>query len=158
MLTISKRINNLLFYFLFVMLMGISPAVLAQEVTGEPSAIIEQQLEELTEANEDMETEDDSYLQGLVHFLKEPLNLNYADEGLLQELHLLSPVQISNLISYRKLLGNFLSIYELQAIPSWDLDLIRKLRPYITVAEKTLVFKSLKDRFKTGESTLLFRF
>lgn len=157
MLTSSKRINNLFFYFLFVMLMGISPAVLAQEVTGEPSAILEQQLEELTEANEDMETEDDSYLQGLVHFLKEPLNLNYADEGLLQELHLLSPVQISNLISYRKLLGNFLSIYELQAIPSWDLDLIRKLRPYITVAEKTLVFKSLKDRFKTGESTLLFR-
>ncbi|HEY5392628.1 MAG TPA: helix-hairpin-helix domain-containing protein, partial [Hanamia sp.] len=156
-MTSSKRINKPLFYFLFVIMMGSSIVVQAQEIAGEVPEILEQQLEEMTEANEDMETEDDSYLQDLVHFLKEPLNLNYADEGLLKELHLLSPVQISNLISYRKLMGNFLSIYELQAIPSWDLELIRKLRPYITVAEKTLVLKSLNDRLKTGESTVLFR-
>jgi hypothetical protein len=57
------------------------------------------------------------------HFLKEPINLNYADAGLLEQLNLLSPVQISNLLSYRKLLGNFISIYELQAIPAWNLQL-----------------------------------
>lgn len=129
----------------------------AQEIPDEPPERIEQQLEDLTAANEDAETEDDAYLQDMIHFLKEPLNLNYADAGLLQELNLLSPVQINNLISYRKLFGNFLSIYELQAIPTWNLDLIRKMRPYITVAEKPAIFKSLKERLKNGERVLLFR-
>jgi len=49
---------------------------------------------------------------------------------------------MSNLLSYRKLLGNFTSIYELQAIPGWNLDLIR-LQPYINIAEKPAVFKSV---------------
>ena len=66
-------------------------------------------------------------------FLKHPVNLNDADAGVLEQLNLLSPVQIANLLSYRKLFGNFISIYELQGIPMWDLQLIRKIRPFITV-------------------------
>jgi hypothetical protein len=124
---------------------------------SEPPPVVEQQLENLTEANEDMETEDDSYLQELVHFIKEPINLNYADEGQLQELKLLSPIQISNLISYRNLLGNFINIYELQAIPGWDVILIRRLRAYITIDIKTDVFNSVGSRLKNGQNTLLVR-
>lgn len=129
-------------------------SVTAQE---ESPAVLEQQLEDITAANEDVETEDDAYLQQLHHFLKEPINLNFADAGILEQLNLLSPIQINNLISYRKLLGNFLSIYELQAIPSWDLNLINRVRPYVTVAQKTVVFQSLLSRLKTGESSLLIR-
>lgn len=128
-----------------------------QEITDEPPALVEQQLEDITAANEDVETEDDSYLQQLHHFLKEPINLNDADAGLLEQLNLLSPIQISNLLSYRKLLGNFLSIYELQAIPTWDLNLIRRIRPFITIAQKTNVFRSLNDRLKKGDQTILLR-
>src|SRR3569623_374632 len=106
--------------------------------------MIEQQLEDITASNEDAETEDDAYLQQMQHFLKEPLNLNYADAGLLEQLNLLSPLQISNFLSYRKLLGNFLNIYELQAIPACDLELIRQIRPYITVQQKTSVAESFK--------------
>ena len=96
-------------------------------------------------------------MQELVHFLKDPLNLNYADEGQLQELKLLSPMQISNLISYRNLLGNFINIYELQAIPGWDVTLIKLIRPYVTVNNKADVFNSLGSRLKNGENTLLVR-
>ena len=119
--------------------------------------VVEQQLENLTESADDVATEDDSYLQELVHFIKDPLNLNYADEGQLQELKLLSPVQISNLISYRNLLGNFVNIYELQAIPDWDVTLIRRIRPYVTVSSKADGFNSLRSRLKNGENTLLVR-
>ncbi len=77
--------------------------------------------------------------------------------GILEQLKLLSPVQIDNLLSYRKLLGNFLSIYELQAIPIWDLDLINRIRPYVTVAQKTEVFQSLHKRLKNGDHTFLLR-
>src|SRR5436190_22487127 len=97
----------------------------AQEVpSGEP-VIIEQQLENLTENSEDIETEDDAYLQEMQHFIKEPLNLNTTEVSDLEQLKVLSPLQIHNLIAYRSLLGSFINIYELQAIPGWDVLLIR---------------------------------
>jgi hypothetical protein len=43
---------------------------------------------------------------------------------------LLTPIQIDNFITYRTLLGRFLTIYEIQAIPSWDLATIQKIRLY----------------------------
>ena len=125
--------------------------------SADPPQTIQQQLENLTEANDDAVTEDDSYLQELVHFIKNPINLNYADEGQLQELKLLTPLQISNLIFYRKLLGRFISVYELQAVPDWDISLIKRIKPYITVSEKVDVFNNLNDRLKGGDNTLLLR-
>lgn len=119
--------------------------------------VVEEQLENLTESNEDVATEDDSYLQEMNFFLKHPLNLNYADQGLLEQLQLLTPVQISNLLSYRNLFGNFINIYELQAIPTWNVSMIKRILPYITVSENLNVFKSLKSRFKDGSTTLLLR-
>jgi Helix-hairpin-helix motif len=123
----------------------------------EPPPIVQQELENLTEASDDVVTEDDAYLQELNHFIKEPLNLNTADEGELQELKLLSPLQISNLLSYRKLLGNFINIYELQAVPGWDVGLIRRIRLYVSVTNSVEVFNSLATRLKHGQNTLLLR-
>lgn len=123
----------------------------------EPPPVVEQQLENLTQASDDATTEDDSYLQELVQYIKDPINLNYADKGQLQELKILTPIQISNLMLYKKLLGNFISIYELQAIPDWDVDLIRRLRPYIIVSNKVDVFNSIGSRLKNGRNTLLLR-
>ena len=74
-----------------------------------------------------------------------------------QELKLLSPLQISNLISYRNLLGHLINIYELQSIPGWDVSLIKLIRPYVTVSNKVDVFKGLGSRLKNGENTLLIR-
>ncbi len=128
-----------------------------QPEPGEPPSVIQQQLENLTESNDDLIPQDDSYLQNLAHFTKEPINLNSADAGELQELQLLTPVQISNLITYRKLLGNFLSIYELQAIPDWDLTVIRRIRPYIIVTANADVINNLKSRFGHGQNALLVR-
>ncbi len=142
---------------LVLFIAGVPVFAKAQETSDEPPAVIEQQLEDMTAANEDIETEDDGYLQQLHHFLKEPINLNYVDAGLLEQLNMLSALQIANFISYRKLLGNFISIYELQAIPSWDLSLINRIRPYISISEKPKVFQSLKNRLKNGEHSFLMR-
>jgi hypothetical protein len=110
--------------FLLILAINFTGYACAQETPlnpTEPPPIVEQQLEDLTEANEDVVTEDDSYLQEMQHFLKNPINLNYADAGTLEQLNLLSPIQISNLLTYRKLLGNFINIYEIQAIPGWNI-------------------------------------
>ncbi|MEO9022475.1 MAG: helix-hairpin-helix domain-containing protein [Ginsengibacter sp.] len=134
--------------------------IYAQEKPDEPiesPIVIEQQLEDLTETNEDEVTEDDAYLQEMIFFAKHPINLNYADAGALEQLQLLSPIQISNLLSYRKLMGSFLNIYEIQAIPGWDIGLIRKIRSFITVNQRIEVFSSLGKRLKNGQHSLLVR-
>ncbi len=156
---ICKYIKPLCFLIVLVSAVG-SDSLWAQMPEQEPAEVpleIEQQLENLTENEDDMETEDDSYFQLLHQFIKEPVNLNYADKGLLQQLNLLSPIQIDNLIAYRKLLGNFLSIYELQAVPAWDVQVIKKLRPYITVEENVALLNSINSRLKNGDHTVLIR-
>ena len=120
-----------------------------------PSA--EQQLENLTDADQ-AETEDDSYLQQLEQFRRNPLNLNTADINELRELRILTDLQIANFISYRRLFGKFISIYELQAIPTWDVHTLRKLLAFITVASPVSLKDDLAFRFKEGGHNLLFRF
>ena len=127
------------------------------QVPEVPGTTIEQQLESITENNDDNETEDDSFLQAMQQFLREPLNLNSADETTLKEITIFSPLQIRNLISYRNLLGNFISIYELQSIPGFDIPFIEKIRPYISVSVPQNIISSIKDRLHGGRNTLLAR-
>lgn len=146
----------MIFCFVITVIQNIVLAQIPIDSTQLPT-LVEEQLENLTESNEDITTEDDSYLQEMNHFVKHPLNLNYADQGLLEQLQLLTPVHISNLLSYRKLFGNFLSIYELQAIPTWNISMIKRILPYVTISENVHVFNSLKSRFKDGATTILLR-
>lgn len=140
-------INILLFFFLYV----------HAQVEETTVNTMEQQLENNTENNEDVETEDDAYLQQMQQFLKHPVDLNRAGANDLNELRILTPMQVQSLILYRELIGKLIDIYELQALPGWDLLTIRKLRPYITVSSVTEATGSLKSRLKKGEHTLLLR-
>ena len=124
----------------------------------EPAGIIaEQQLENKTENSEDNETEDDADLQHLHYLLKRPLELNTAGEEDLVLLHLLTPLQIRQLIFYRESLGPLISIYELQAIPFWNTGVILKIRPFVTVSLHTESAEDLTQRFKHGDHSILVR-
>ncbi len=147
-----------MFTWLVVMIAQLQAVALAQETMPVSAAVIvEQQLEALTESREDAATEDDVLLQSLGHFLRHPLNLNTANLHSLQELSVLSPLHIQQIIRYRSLLGNFISIYELQAVPGLDLLTIEKIRPYVTVSMPQPLFHSLVARWKGGTNTLLAR-
>ena len=122
-----------------------------------PVSTIEQQLENLTDVDQ-AETEDDSYHQQWERYRRNPLNMNTADENDLRELKILSGLQIANFISYRKLLGKFISTYELQAVPAWDVQIIKKLLPFITVAEPIDLNDIFKTRFSKGDHSLSFRY
>ena len=138
-----------------VILIAIFPFLLVAAQDIPPAT--EQQLENLTDA-EQVETEDDSFLQQLEYFRKNPINVNTADVDELRELRMITDLQIFNLISYRRLLGAFISIYELQAIPGWDVSTLRKLLPFITIASPVSVKNDLAMRFKGGDNSLLVRF
>ena len=117
----------------------------------------EQQLENITENGEDVETEDDTYLQQLANLQRNPININYADLDELKQLRTLSVFQINNLINYRNLLGKLIDIYEIQAVPGFDIATIQKIRPFITISEKADLVGTIADRLKNGNHSLLFR-
>jgi hypothetical protein len=115
-----------------------------------------EQLEIMAEKN-GAEPIDDSYEMDLAEFATHPMNLNTALADDLTQLHMLSALQIRNFISYRKLLGVLLSVHELQAIPGWDLETIRRLIPYIMVGRDESVYSALKERWKGGDASILWR-
>lgn len=127
------------------------------QVTEPVTPNTEQQLENITENNEDMENEDDSYLQQMVQYINNPISLNTADAAELIQLRILTPLQIQNFILYRSLVGNLLDLYELQAVPGWDIGTIQKIRPYIYVSSKILLSSDLKTRLQNGDHSILLR-
>ena len=75
---------------------------------------------------------EDLYESLLQHYLQ-PLNLQEATNTELQSLYLLSPKQIESFLNYRNQMGNFVSLYELQAIPDWTLTTIDNLLPFVVI-------------------------
>lgn len=117
----------------------------------------EQGIENAVLNNDNAEPEDDDYLRQMQEYARHPLDLNTADEDALKSLLVLSPLQIGNFISYRMLLGKLLSVYELQAIPSWDIATIGRIQPFITVSNEKPLFLSVKSRLRKGDHLVLFR-
>ncbi len=144
-----KKWVTILFTFLSIHLSAIS---FSQEIP----VTAEQQLENQTDA-EQGETEDDTYLLELEHFKKNPLNLNLADADELKQLRIVTDLQIANLITYRNLFGKLISIYELQAVPAWDVITIRKLLPFVTTTSALSLAEEASKRFRGGEHSLLLR-
>ncbi|HND86753.1 MAG TPA: helix-hairpin-helix domain-containing protein, partial [Saprospiraceae bacterium] len=73
------------------------------------------------------ESDAQMFLENLEAYRSHPLDLNRASAQDLQELRLLSELQIRRFVDYRERFGPFLNAYELQAIPDWELDDIRML-------------------------------
>ncbi|MBO9200940.1 MULTISPECIES: ComEA family DNA-binding protein [Niastella] len=128
--------------------------VAAQEKPAIP--LNEQQLEMQAEREEGM-TEDDSQWQQLEYLQKHPLDLNTATEIDLENLRLLTDLQISNFLLYRNLLGPLLHVNELQAVPAWDVGTIKRLLPYVTISDQKSIIEKLGERLRHGEQTLLLR-
>lgn len=116
----------------------------------------QQQLENISELSEN-EQEDDALLQELASYRKRQLNINGADAADLQVFPFLSALQIQNFLAYRATLGSFISVYELQSIPGWDSQTIRKLLPFITIREPISFSKSILPRFQDGDHSMLLR-
>ncbi len=119
-----------------------------------PNPEIEQQLENISEnQGEDVDNE---LLLNLDFLQKHPININSGDGNNLRELPFADDLKIRNFIEYKRLFGDFLSIYELQAVPGWDLDFIKKVLPFITIGNP-IKEPSFFKRFRGGETNLLIR-
>ncbi len=118
-----------------LILLGCLP-VLAQ--TNQPKDIdIERFIEEVFAVqNGDVSAEE--LYETLLLFYSNPINLNNTDIDELRSLFILSEVQLQSFFDYTQTQGNLLSIYELQAIPNFDLPTIYRMQPFVTVNETGL--------------------
>jgi hypothetical protein len=84
-----------------------------------------------------------SVYEALNQLYANPLDLNTATRDELEATYLLTERQLSSLETYRVAFGDLLSIYELQAVPDFDLPTIRRLIPFVTVAGNPRLFGTL---------------
>ncbi|GAA4456404.1 helix-hairpin-helix domain-containing protein [Nibrella saemangeumensis] len=99
-----------------------------------PDALINELLQNLTT----VQNEDVDYAllyDALYQLYTNPLNLNTATRDELASTYLLSEQQITSLLTYRFAYGSLLSMYELQAVPDFDLPTIRRLMYFTTIDE-----------------------
>lgn len=112
----------------------------------------------LQNSDEEGDFDFNTIYENLERYIDHPLNLNEASEADLQDLRLLSDVQIVNLLRYRELAGALVSIYELQAVPGLDLGTIQVILPYVTVSGNTDDYqKSLPAMLREGQNELYLR-
>ena len=126
----------------------------AQEPVPEREAelIIESVTEKLEEgADASMVAED------LQELSENPLNLNEATEDDFRKLYFLDPVQITNLIEYRKRYGQIYSLSELIAIDGFSGEVIQKLTPFVKAGPSGVQAVNLKEAFSHNDHQLFIR-
>ena len=143
--------------FIIILFISFSFSSAKSQEKEHSNSTTEQQLENLAEAD-DAETEDDSYWQRMNYFKKHPINLNEAVEEDMEELKILTALQIQHFLNYRRLLGKLVNIYELQAIPAWDIITIQKILLFVTVKNNKTIVESLNARWSGGEQVFLIRY
>ncbi len=102
--------------------------------------------------------EEDGHWQQLQGYTRRKIDLNNADAAVLRSLGLLSATQIYQLLQYRRQMGKLVSIYELQAIPGWDEQLISNILPYVRAGNDLEPVYTLKDYIKKGDHSLFLRY
>ena len=138
--------------FILIILMFAVCTVKSQIIDSTIQYSNENQLEnQVKENSNDADLESSIDLsQNLIH---QKINLNLAtadDLKLLIENNLITPLQSNALLLYIKHFGTLLSIYELQAVPSWDLQTIYTVLPFV------FVNTSLND-YRISNHELLFK-
>ncbi len=114
--------------------------------------------EQLAEQDPGSLRENDEQWSLLQKYLRRPLDLNKASAEDLQELGLLLPGQIFQLLEHRRTLGPLVAIYELQVIKGFDLITIRKLLPYVTAGDPFRLHVPFRSYWTDGTHMLQLRF
>jgi len=147
--------------YTYILLLGITFLSITN-VKGQLDSIglpseLEYQIESYIEnIGEEVDFDYNTIYETLNTYLNKPLNLNRAEDYELESLNLLSATQINSLATYKAKNGELLSIYELQAVPNFDLPTIYRIKSFVTVNRSlddlnetfaNILVKSKKDLF-----------
>lgn len=147
------------FYLPVLLLLIFSGRLAAQRLHEREVQDVQQLIEQLFPLPEDDLEYEDIY-EVLLQYYTQPLDLNRAGIEELQSLFLLSDEQVLQLQRHIARNGPLLSIYELQAIPDWDLSTIRRVLPFVMVSDDPFLRSQkplLKRILEDGNKVFLLR-
>ncbi len=121
--------------------------------------VIQQRIEFISEQLQSEEIDLTNVIESLNFYFDNKLNLNTANTEDLEELNLLTAVQINDLLLHRKLFGKLITIYELQSLKYWDLSIIQLVLPFVYVDNKLdNLHITFKEALKEGNFELFTRY
>lgn len=118
------------------------------------NAFINEYIERYIENTSD-EVDIQQFASELIFYYENPLDLNKADATELFGVPFLSGFQSLEIIEHRKKFGDFISIYELQVLPSFDLATINNLLPFIGIRSNEVSFRNAKQIWREGQHQFL---
>lgn len=131
-------LNRLIFSFRKSLPMGLLiemllfNAFLSEQCIAQVPVFFNEDFAEQAAAQSQLEDEDwQEFEAGL--FEKKAIDINQVQQEEMLSWGILTPWQVQQFINYRHLLGNFIHVNELQAVPGWYPALIKMLVPYIKV-------------------------
>ncbi len=146
-------------YWILVLLISTSAVFGQNDTTQTNIQDVQNMVEDIIQNSADDTPFDlNTTFENLNAYIKHPLNLNEVNKEDLENLHILSSLQIEEFIEYRKINGNFIAVYELQSIPSWDLKTIKILQAFITTNTNPFFNQTnLRKLIFSGNNDLYFR-
>jgi len=129
-----------------------------QKATNE-SEIIEKRVEYLTEIAQESDVDYTTVFDQLVYYYNHPLNINRASLGDLQELLLLTDIQINYLLEHIEKNGKLISLEELQTIEGFTPETIDLILPFVKVGTGVDTPQlSFKELFNNGSNQVFMRY
>ncbi len=140
-------------------------AVCVSQVAAQTDTLIQAEartaelMESLLQRQEDASVEDFNTLPEVWEdYLRKPLHVNRADAEELRESGLFNEFQVAGLLSHRENTGPFISIIELQTIPGFTPEDIRKVMPFLTTGGNLDDYQlSLPKMLAESQHTLFLR-
>ena len=121
--------------------------------------IIQQRIEFISEQLQSEEIDLTNIVEQLEYFYESKINLNTTNGEDLEQLYLLTQVQINDLLLHRKAFGKYITIYELQSLKYWDLTTIQLVLPFVRVDDKLdNLHITFKEAMKEGKFELFLRY
>ncbi len=159
MLLLNKSYQRALALLLLPLLASLYASAQDTILPKTDEGIIQQQLENIAENTENEEADYTNLLDALNYYREHPINLNKANREELQELQLLSDIEINNLLKHIEKTGKLITIYELQGVQGFDMQTIQRILPFVRVNDNfSSAHFSVKEMLTNGQNTILFRY
>ena len=144
-------------FHIAILFLLISTAGLSQSKSEEKNEIIEQRIEYIGGENESIDYS--TLFDNLYYYYDHPVNLNNTKEvDILLEMGLISEIQLVNLKQHIASNKKLMTIYELQAVESFDIPTIRNVLPFVKVSSELFAPNvSLKEILKNSSNELYIR-
>lgn len=115
-------------------------------------------IEDFLANNDEIRTDPTILYDQLNEIKKYPININSATVEDWSKLFFIPDNQIRDIISYKNSYGPFLSVYELQAVPSLSITDVRNILPFVQLSGSTFDFHvPILRMFKEGRNDLYVR-